>query len=147
LTYLDTSFVVSLYSPDSNSTPAIGLIQQIPGLRLISPIVILETVNAFELRIFRREITRSEANRSLNDFDRDVQAEVFRSQSMASNVYDRAATLSRQLTARLGTRAVDVLHVSAALEFGASGFFSFDIQQRKMAQGMGLKLCAMPRRQ
>jgi predicted nucleic acid-binding protein len=146
LTYLDTSFLVSLYNRDANTADAIGLIQQIQGARLISPIVELEAVNALELRVFRREITRSEANRSLKDFERDVKAGVYRSQLMAANVLDRACTLSRQLTARLGTRAVDVLHVAAALEFGAAGFFSFDVRQRKMAQNAGLKLCSISKR-
>jgi hypothetical protein len=146
LTYLDTSFVVSLYSRDANSLAAIGLIQQVQGLRLISPVVILETENAFELRVFRREISRSEANRSLGDFERDIQAGVYRSPAMGADVFDRACGLSRQSTARLGTRALDVLHVAAALEFGASGFFSFDIRQRKMARTVGLKLSSMLKR-
>jgi predicted nucleic acid-binding protein len=146
LTYLDTSFVVSLYSQDANTLAAVALIQQIRGLRLISPIVILETVNAFELRVFRREISRSEANRSLSDFERDIEAGVYRSPAMGADVFERACSLSRQSTAWLGTRALDVLHVAAALEFGASRFFSFDIRQRKLAQTAGLKLSSMSKR-
>ena len=146
MTYLDTSFMVSLYSQDANSTAAIGLIHQIQGIRVISPVVVLEAVNAFELRVFRREITRSEANRSQGDLERDIESGVYRSLAIAANVFDRACTLSRQSTARLGTRAADVLHVAAALEFGANGFFSFDVQQRKMAQSAGLKLCTLPKR-
>jgi predicted nucleic acid-binding protein len=38
------------------------------------------------------------------------------------------------------TRTADLLHVAAALELGASDFFSFDRQQRKMAEAAGLKL-------
>jgi len=44
----------------------------------------------------------------------------------------------------LGTRAVDVLHVAAALELGATGFFTFGLKQRKMAEATGLILNPVP---
>jgi predicted nucleic acid-binding protein len=55
-------------------------------------------------------------------------------------VFERARLLSRQTTAKLGTRTADLLHVAAALELGADYLYSFDLQQRKLAQTVRLKL-------
>jgi len=48
--------------------------------------------------------------------------------------------LALETTARLGTRASDLLHVPAAIELGAESFYSFDKQQRKLAQTVKLKV-------
>lgn len=146
LTYLDTSFVVSLYTGDVNTTAAITLLRQTQSVRLISSLVEIETVNTFELRIFRKEFSRKEADLCLLNFERDIQSGVLRLQPLPPATFDRTRMLSRQFTARLGTRAVDVLHVAAALEYGSTGFFSFDVQQRKMALAAGLKLSPMTKR-
>ena len=58
--------------------------------------------------------------------------------------FERAKVLSRQQTPKLGTRTADLLHVAAAVELGAVSLFSFDLQQRKMAQAAGLKLNRWP---
>ena len=42
--------------------------------------------------------------------------------------------------ARLGTRTADLLHVAAALELGSDWFYSFDRQQRKLAQAAKLNV-------
>jgi predicted nucleic acid-binding protein len=48
--------------------------------------------------------------------------------------------LSQQTTAKLGTRAADLLHVAAALELGADYLYSFDRKQRTLAQAVRLKV-------
>jgi len=48
--------------------------------------------------------------------------------------------LSRQTTARLGTRTADLLHVATALELSADCLYTFDQQQRKLARTLHLKL-------
>jgi hypothetical protein len=58
--------------------------------------------------------------------------------------FERARKLSRQTTPQFGTRTADLLHVAAALEVGATGFFGFDLQQRKLAEAAGLKINPLP---
>ena len=53
--------------------------------------------------------------------------------SLPELVFERARELSRQSTARLGTRTADLLHVAAAWELEADYLYSFDEQQRKLA--------------
>ena len=52
--------------------------------------------------------------------------------------FDRAKRLAEKQTLRLGTRTLDVLHVASALVLKADTFYTFDVNQRKMAKAEGL---------
>jgi predicted nucleic acid-binding protein len=43
----------------------------------------------------------------------------------------------------MGTRGADTSHVAAALEAGAKAFFSSDMQQRRLAEAIGLEVIAL----
>jgi hypothetical protein len=79
----------------------------------------LEVVNAMGLRIFRKEISAAQAQASLDDFEKDLRAKVFQLKPLPDQVFERARQLSRQTTAKLGTRTADLLHVATALELSA----------------------------
>jgi predicted nucleic acid-binding protein len=138
--YLDTSFLVSLYSPDVNSPAAAGTMQASAGERYLTSFGELELTNALELRVFRKEVSAAQARSSLKDFEQDLRNGVFQLRALPDQVFERARQLVRQNTAHLGTRTADILHVAAALELQADCFYSFDRQQRKLAQTVRLKL-------
>ncbi len=138
--YLDTSFLISLYSPDANSTAAAQIIQAPNNIHLLSTFTELEMVNALQLRVFRKEISPAQAKSSLRDFEQDLRQGVFQLVRLPEEAFQRAHQISRQTTARLGTRTADLLHVAAALELNADCLYSFDRQQRKLAQVFKLKL-------
>jgi len=138
LIYLDTSFIVSLYGLDVNTVAAVALMRTVNEELLITSLVELETINAFGLKEFRKEFTSLEAEASLLNFDKAVRAGVFQLRALPEAAFGRARTLSRRLTPQLGTRTAGILHVAAALDLGATDFYSFDLQQRKMAQAAGL---------
>jgi predicted nucleic acid-binding protein len=144
LIYLDTSLVVSLYTPDANTAAASAILQSVQDTLLITSLVELEVVNALGLRVFRKEISSPQAEISLKDFARDQRAGVYQLRALPEPAFERAGQLSRNLTAKLGTRTADLLHVAAAVELGASGFFSFDLRQRKTAEAAGLKVNPLP---
>lgn len=144
LIYLDTSLLVSLYTPDANSAAASAAMQSAQETLLITPLVELEVVNALELRVFRKEISSPQAVASAADFAKDLRCKVYLLRTLPEAAYERAKHLSHNLTAKLGTRTADLLHVAAALELGATTVFSFDLQQRKMAEAAGLKLNPWP---
>jgi predicted nucleic acid-binding protein len=100
----------------------------------------LEMANALELRIFRKELSSAQARASLKDFERDVRDSVFQIRPLSDQVFERASQLSRQTTARLGTRTADLLHVAAAIELGVDCLYTFDRHQRKLAQAITLGL-------
>lgn len=138
--YLDTSFLVSLYSPDINTGTAARLMHASKGDRLITTLGELEVVNALGLRVFRKEVLAAQAQSSLDDFDKDMRDGVLQLRPLSEQVFDRARQLSRQTTAHLGTRTADILHVAAALELGADSLYSFDKQQRKLARAVRLRV-------
>lgn len=72
--YADTSFLVSLYSPDANSVAAARIMQASKGDRFVSTLGELEVVNAVGLRVFRKEVSATQAQSSLNDFEKDLRA-------------------------------------------------------------------------
>jgi predicted nucleic acid-binding protein len=140
LIYLDTSFLVSLYSSDVNFDTAVRVMQASKGDRLITPLGELEVVNALGLRVFRKEVSAAQAQSSLDDFEKDLRDGILQLRPLPEQVFERARQLSRQTTARLGTRTADLLHVAAALELGVDWLYSFDKQQRKLARAVRLKI-------
>lgn len=138
--YADTSFLVSLYSPDANSAAAARTMQASSGDRFVSVFGELEVVNAMGLRVFRKEVSAAQARLSLHDFEKDLRAGVLQLRPLSEQVFERARQLSRQTTPKLGTRTADLLHVASALELSADFLYTFDQQQRKLARTVRLKL-------
>jgi len=138
--YADPSFIVSLYSPDANSATAARTMQASSGECFLTTHGELEVVNAMGLRIFRKEVSPVEAQSALVEFEKDLRDGIFQLRGLTDPILERAQKLSRQTTAKLGTRTADLLHVAAALELGVDCLYSFDLQQRKLAQAMRLKL-------
>ncbi len=138
--YVDTSFLISLYSPDANSVAAARIIQASKNIHLLSTFTELEAINALELRVFRKEISAAQAKSSLRDFEKDLSQGIFQLTRLPEEAFQRAQQISRRTTARLGTRTADVLHIAAALELNADYLYSFDRQQRKLAQTLQLKV-------
>lgn len=110
------------------------------GEHLVTVFGELELVNAMHLRVFRRELAAAQVKSALSEFANDLQNGVFQLRPLPELVFDRARELSRKTTARLGTRTADLLHVAAAMEVKADWLYSFDRQQRKLGQTLGLKL-------
>jgi predicted nucleic acid-binding protein len=139
--YLDSSFLVSTYSLDANSEQAIRQLgDALDYVLLLTPFAELELVNALELRVFRKSMSASQARVCLGNFARDVEAGILLRRDFAESVFPRARQISLETTARLGVRAGDILHVAAALEFGADAFYSFDTKQRSLAFALNLTL-------
>ena len=138
--YLDTSFLISLYSPDANSTAAAHLMQASGNRHLVSTLTELEAINALQLRVFRKEISPAEAKSSRRDFEKDLREGVFQLIRLQDEMFQRAQQISRRTTPRLGTRTSDLLHVAAAVELKADCLYSFDHRQRKLALTLKLRL-------
>jgi predicted nucleic acid-binding protein len=138
--YADPSFIVSLYSPDANSAAAAHTMQAASADRFVTTFGELEVINAMGLRIFRKEVSPAQARSSLLEFEKDCRDGIFQVRGLTDSVLERARQLSRQTTAKLGTRTADLLHVAAALELGVDCLYSFDQHQRKLAQTLRLKL-------
>jgi predicted nucleic acid-binding protein len=93
------------------------------------------------LRVFRKEITPAQRDASLNAMLADLAAGVL---VRAAPPLEGMTTETEQLSAvhseKLGTRAIDILHVAAALVLGLSDFLAFDSRQRSPAAAAGLRV-------
>ena len=138
--YVDSSFLVSLYSADSNWATASRVMRTSIGECFVTTLGELEVVNAFGLRVFRKDVSAAQAQSSVTDFENDLRDGILQLRGLSDSIFERARQLSRQTTAKMGTRAADLLHVAAALELGVDFLYSFDQQQRKLAQAVRLKV-------
>jgi len=57
-----------------------------------------------------------------------------------ANIMERARAISGARTIAAGHRALDILHVAAALEIGADLFLTFDGNQQELARQEGLEV-------
>ena len=133
IAYADTGFLVSLYGQDSQSSLARALVQSRPVF-LLTSLGEAEFTNAVELRIFRKEWSRQEANAVRQAFSQHQAAGVFRMEPLTSEVWEKALVLSRRHSAKVGARTLDLVHVAAALTLRPDSFFSFDERQRRVAK-------------
>jgi predicted nucleic acid-binding protein len=136
--YADTSFLVSLYSPDSNSTEAAGRMQQAPLPLLLTPLGELELVNALQLRLFRKEVHSAEVRAAYKLFRADMRDGILSMKSLPAAIYTQAKLLALRWTAKIGVRTLDIIHVAAALALEVETFNTFDDRQRKLARAAGL---------
>jgi hypothetical protein len=65
ISYLETSFLVSLYTPDANSEAAATYITKAGGPFPLTRFGEVELTNAIELRIFRKEVTTHQGEATL----------------------------------------------------------------------------------
>jgi predicted nucleic acid-binding protein len=132
--YFDTSFLVSLYTLDANSVAATRVVQAfVPPLEL-NPFSHLELINAVSLRVFRKEISRSQAAKVRAAIQSDIASGFLSLVANHASVYEEAFRLARRHSVVLGTRSFDVLHVAAAILTGAGRFYTFDKRQAKLAR-------------
>jgi predicted nucleic acid-binding protein len=137
--YLDTSFLVSLYTPDTNSASALAAIKAAASPFPLTSFCQVELVNAVELRVFRQEITAANAKQVLAALTSDLVSGFLRATPTPATVYDEALRLSRRHTAALGNRTLDILHVAAAVVLGLPTLYTFDHRQAQLARAAGLK--------
>jgi predicted nucleic acid-binding protein len=82
---------------------------------------------------------------TLAAFQNDLEQQVW---EVAALDWERALSRAEQLmivhTPRHGARSMDLLHIAAALELGASEFLSFDENQSRVATLAGLTVRSKP---
>ena len=142
--YVDPSALVRLYLRQERSREMAQWRSRTRGPLPVTHHGRVEMVNAISLALFRGDIDAEDADLAWNELDSDfhvgnlVQVDVLWRAALK-----RAAELSRTFSSRLGTRSLDVLHVSCALELELKRFFSFDERQRALANAAGLKVLTL----
>lgn len=138
--YADTSFLVSLYTPDVNSPAAARFMKHAELPLAITPLGELELMNALQLRVFRKELSAGKVRAAAALFREDLAAGILAIRPLSAPVFERAKHLARTRTANLGTRTLDLLHVASAVVLQSDFFYSFDRHQLQSARAEGLTL-------
>jgi predicted nucleic acid-binding protein len=142
--YADTGFLMSLYGRDANSARAVALAAKHRPFFFLTEFGELEFANAVERLLFSRRAgalwTPGEAQAVRDRLQQHVNAGVFQLRAVPSDAWQTAIRLSRQYTAKFGTRTLDVLHVAMAMSLQPEVFFTFDRRQWKLAKAVGLRV-------
>jgi predicted nucleic acid-binding protein len=136
--YADTSLFVSLYLPDRHTVEVERRLKSRPSLWM-TPLHVAEWTHAVEQHVFRKAISRREADRLLQRFQEHHAQNLWREVALPDRAFEVCAELAHQHAARLGVRTLDTLHVASALELKAEHFWSFDERQLNLALAVGLK--------
>jgi len=142
--YLDSSVVFSLHFRDANTPAALALVAGAAESLLINSLCELETVNAFNLRVFRKEMSAINRDNAVRDLEADIRSGVMNLRPLPDAAFVRAKALAHSFTPAIGVRAADLLLVAAAIELGAASLYTFDQKQRQTAHAAGLSVNPVP---
>jgi hypothetical protein len=150
-TYADSSFILRLITGEANSPQVIAEYRRLraPGLFFLPPHA-LEVHNAILQRAFHQR--RSAVSGERVQIARERDAALGRLENLMVRhalldvavdqdaVIARAAKLSSAHTERIGARAIDLLHVAAALALESEQFLTMDARQAQLARAEGMKV-------
>lgn len=151
--YADTSFIGQFLVPDFATAAARAVFQRLrrPPL-LYTGLHELELTNLLRLRVFaaghaaERSRTRTETALAVRRLQHMEQTAMLQRTLLDWEVVaSQAANYSVRHTEKLGTRAMDLLHVAAAVSLNARLFLTCDRRQAALAKATGLKSeCVSP---
>ncbi|MFZ4776536.1 MAG: type II toxin-antitoxin system VapC family toxin [Terrimicrobiaceae bacterium] len=137
--YADSSFLISLLVEDGNTEEARRFMDRHLEALPFNPLHRLEVRNGLRLRVWRKDIDPARRTAALRQIEEDLEDGLLVHQAMPwTEAMRKAEQLSTDHAERIGSRAADTLHVSAALLAGAGRFLSFDKRQRQLAKAGGL---------
>lgn len=140
-TYVDPSALRRSYVHDDRSGAFCGWRRRLTGALPLTLHGRAELVNSITLAVFRGDITSDAAEGALADIESDLRAgRLHMADLLWRKALERAESLSRQYTPKLGTRALDVLHVASAQVLGCTTFVTYDDRQAALAKALHLRL-------
>ena len=141
--YADTSFLLSFVGQDRNSLAA----KQVLATALTAPAIPLTFLGALEFNnaarslVFQSKLDPTGLGRMQRRMLECLETSILRRTPLpVYRHYEEGEMLSASLTARLGVRTLDLLHVAAARVLGADTLLSFDVRQREFARHCGLRV-------
>jgi hypothetical protein len=141
--YCDSSFSASLYALDGNTARA-NRIYQADGRRplFFSEWQEIELINTLRLGLCRARRAKTPTPYSLGNcrkrIDEDLRNGILcRAKLNWPSCVRRASRISEQSTESFGVVMLDIWHVACALELKAAAFWTFDVDQEKLARATG----------
>jgi predicted nucleic acid-binding protein len=131
--FLDTSFVLSLYVSEVHSVAADAWFRQYRGIVAVSELTDVEVASA----LYRR-FPKVEAARLHGIYRRDLASGTYRRFAVDPAVFALAEQLSERYGGNFGLRSLDALHLATALVNRADSLATFDTKLAAAAQAAGL---------
>lgn len=101
----------------------------------------VELANGIGLAKYRGMITEETHDAALGALDDDFKQGRYQlTDILWRATLRRAESLSREHTASVGCRSLDIIHVASALELELTRFATFDGRQQQLARAAGLKV-------
>ena len=141
--YLDTSFLLKLYIDEADSPLAFKLLGRSGARPMISSLSEVEMSSSLHrLSASRRGFDETLLGPAYAMFRSDRSAETYDVVAIDDTVFELARLLGEAHGRTLQVRALDILHVAAAMRYGAAAFGTFDQRQAKLARVVGLRVLA-----
>jgi predicted nucleic acid-binding protein len=143
--YVDPSALLKLYLKEPESRAMTAWRAKVRDPLLVTHHGRVELINGIGLAAHRGLITEAIHEAALAALDDDFsQGRYAQADILWRATLKKAGELSRERTASLGCRSLDVLHVASALELELRKFLTFDLRQQQLARAVGLKLIVPP---
>jgi hypothetical protein len=142
--YVDPSALARLYFKQEWSRELAAWRYRNPGPISVTHHGRCELVNAISLALFRGDLDADDGPDVFFNLENDfLSRRLTQVDIMWRAALNGAMELSRIYSPKLGTRSLDVLHVSCALELELRNFLTFDERQKALAAAVGLKVIAI----
>ena len=139
--YVDPSALARLYIHQDGSREMAAWRAKNRGALVVTHHGRGEIINAICRAAFLTQLSDRAMAEALSDFESDfVAGHLCQADILWRAALNGAMELSREHTPKLGTRALDVLHVACALELKLRHFLTFDVRQQKLAAAAGLRI-------
>lgn len=142
--YYDSGVLVKLYVREEFSDIVARFLAMRGEPVTVNTLHELETRNALRLKRFRDEIDDRQLAASMSMLEADLVSDrLIRSRVDWPAVCAEGERLSAAMTASIGVRTIDLLHVAAAHHQAASGLVSLDRRQCAAARASGLEVAEL----
>lgn len=140
--YADTSFITSVLGDDVNTPKAVAWLKRNKSFPVfVTRLSVLEHETALRAAVHGRLITSVEMRDAERRLQQGLLEGIFQRKELAPNQwFPQAHRISAHAETRNVCRALDVLHVAAAVILKAGGFVTFDGHQRELAKAEGLEV-------
>jgi predicted nucleic acid-binding protein len=139
--YVDPSALLKLYLKEPESRAMAAWRARIGDPLTVTHHGRVELINGVGLALYRGIISEETHTAALAALDDDfVQGRYKHADLLWRATLRRAADLSREHTAAIGCRSLDVLHIASAFELKLLDFVTFDARQQQLARAAGLKV-------
>lgn len=138
--YADASFIASAFGQDVNSAEALHWLRGCNDFPIfVSRLTLLEIDTAFRAAIHGEMLTESQRRQAQHLVQKGLlDGLLLRREVRLNQWFPQSHRIAQHASALTLCRALDVMHVAAAVILKASGFLSFDRHQRKLAEAEGL---------